>query len=239
MKLYTCLSQFPNISKTVSLMIGTFDGVHTGHMHLLKHLRKKKSESVVVTFANHPMTIISQDPLYPVLFTLEQKVEALNNCGFIDHLIVIPFTKELKEMDYKEFIKLLHDSTNFNFFLRGESDVLGKDREGNFENISMLSHLYKFSTHEIQKFCIDDEIVSSSLIKKALKQGYFEKAKKLLDHSLTFSQLDPRILPRGLYDIKVHYDGEENFIQKKIKLTDSIYTLDKPGLITIEKRISL
>ena len=64
MKVYHSIEQFPSDIKT-TLTIGTFDGVHKGHKHVLKRLneiaKKEGSESVLLTFYPHPRHVLQPD----------------------------------------------------------------------------------------------------------------------------------------------------------------------------------
>ena len=77
---------------------GFFDGVHAGHRAVLQVLkdiaREEGEESAVVTFWPHPRNVLQQDAsTFRLLNTLEEKRELIYRFG-IDHVHVVPFTRE-------------------------------------------------------------------------------------------------------------------------------------------------
>ena len=65
--------------------IGTFDGVHLGHQHVLRHLRSEAELrdvlSAVVTFDVHPALVLRPENAPKILMSLDQKLELLDTNG--------------------------------------------------------------------------------------------------------------------------------------------------------------
>ena len=91
------------------ITLGTFDGVHLGHQKILKQLvdeaNSKNGESIVITFAPHPRTVLNktENGLY-FINTIEEKIRHLENAN-ITYLIIINFTKEFSQLTSEQFIK--------------------------------------------------------------------------------------------------------------------------------------
>ena len=100
MVIHTDISNL-NIQNPV-LTIGVFDGVHQGHQRVLNRLKEianeKEGESVVLTLWPHPRIILNKDvDSLRLLSNIEEKKYLLSKTA-IDHLIVVPFTKEFSQL---------------------------------------------------------------------------------------------------------------------------------------------
>ena len=184
MKIYQQLTDFhpPHFSIVTS---GTFDGVHLGHQKILRRLQelatRKQGETVLLTYWPHPRLILQpEDKSLRLLTTLSEKVKLLEEMG-VDHLIILPFTKELSQMSSEEFIRdILVDKIQTKTLVIGYDHKFGKNREGSFEYLQSHSHLFGFAIEEISRQDVDDLGVSSTKIRTALAQGDIATANKYL-----------------------------------------------------------
>lgn len=184
MKIYQQLTDFhpPHFSVVTS---GTFDGVHLGHQKILRRLQelanRKQGETVLLTYWPHPRLILQpKDKSLRLLTSLSEKVKLLEGMG-VDHLIILPFTKELSQMSSEEFIRdILVDKIQTKTLVIGYDHKFGKNREGSFEYLQSHSHLFGFAIEEISRQDVDDLGVSSTKIRTALAQGDITTANKYL-----------------------------------------------------------
>jgi riboflavin kinase/FMN adenylyltransferase len=184
MKIYQQLTDFhpPHFSVVTS---GTFDGVHLGHQKILGRLKelaeRKQGETVLLTYWPHPRLILQpEDKSLRLLTTLSEKVKLLEEMG-VDHLIILPFTKELSQMSSEEFIRdILVEKIQTKTLVIGYDHKFGKNREGSFEYLQSHSHLFGFAIEEISRQDVDDLGVSSTKIRTALAQGDISTANKYL-----------------------------------------------------------
>ena len=184
MKIYLQLADFhpPHFSIVTS---GTFDGVHLGHQKILARLKelatRKQGETVLLTYWPHPRLILQpEDKSLRLLSTLSEKVNLLEEMG-VDHLIILPFTKELSQMSSEEFIReILVDKIQTKTLVIGYDHKFGKNREGSCEYLQSHSHLFGFAIEEISRQDVDDLGVSSTKIRTALAQGDISTANKYL-----------------------------------------------------------
>ncbi len=112
---------------------GFFDGVHLGHRHVLETVvslaREKAEEAVVVTFWPHPRTVLQQDAReFRLLTSLEEKKALLASCG-IDHVEVLPFTREFAAMKADEYLRLLADKYSASVVVMGYDNRIGSDKK--------------------------------------------------------------------------------------------------------------
>lgn len=184
MKIYHQLSDFhpPRYSVVTS---GTFDGVHLGHQKILERIKElaaqKQGETLLLTYWPHPRVILKpEDQSLRLLTTLSEKVKLLEEMG-LDHLIILPFTKELSQMSSEEFIReILVDGIQTKTLVIGYDHKFGKNREGSFEYLQSHSHPFGFAIEEISRQDVDDLGVSSTKIRTALAQGDVSTANKYL-----------------------------------------------------------
>ncbi len=185
MKVYYNLDEITPIPNAV-LSIGTFDGLHLGHQKILENLKeiaqKRNGESVLLTFFPHPRMVIFDDSQQlKMLNTIDEKIELLTNFG-IDHLVIIPFTRQFSEMDSDTFIqKVLVDKIGARTLVLGYDHRFGKDRKGSFEYLKNNIEKFPFELIEISRQDLENVGISSSKVRNALADGNVEYANKLLN----------------------------------------------------------
>lgn len=177
--------------KNTVLTLGTFDGVHLGHQIILKKVldiaRENGYRSFVLTFEPHPQTVLTNKNSIKILSTLEEKIYLLEQSG-IENVLVINFTKDFAQIPSKDFfINYIIDKIGISECVVGHDHHFGKNREGDENLIRDLSKLYHFNVTHIDALKIDDEIVSSTKIRKYILSGNLLKANQFLGrkYSLT------------------------------------------------------
>ncbi|MEA5457468.1 bifunctional riboflavin kinase/FAD synthetase [Arcicella sp. LKC2W] len=191
MNVYYGLEEFKKLDNAV-VTSGTFDGVHLGHRKILNRLievaQQTNGESVVITFYPHPRTVISPDnKVVNLLSTLDEKIELLEKSG-IQHLVIIPFTREFSELSSEEFIqKILIQTIGTKTLVIGFDHRFGKNREGSFEYLKAHKANYGFEIEEISRQDIENIGVSSSKIRKALQDGDIQLADHFLGRNYSLS----------------------------------------------------
>lgn len=193
MQVYQGIQEFKRLANAV-VTSGTFDGVHYGHQKILKRLKEVTQQtggqSVVITFYPHPRSVISTDnQTVQLLSTLDEKIELLEKNG-VDHLLIIPFTREFSELSSEEFIqKILVETIGTQTLVIGYDHRFGRNREGGFDYLKANASKYGFSIEEISRQDIDNVGVSSSKIRKALLEGNVQIADDFLGRNYSVSGL--------------------------------------------------
>lgn len=184
MKVYYNLQEFTK-PKNAIVTSGTFDGVHLGHQKILQRLitlcQGSDGESVVITFWPHPRIVLFpyQTDLQ-LLTTIDEKIALFEQTG-IDHLIIIPFTKEFASLDSNSFIKdILIDQIGTKKLVIGYDHKFGKNREGSFEYLKAHEKELNIEVEEIPRQDIDSSGISSTAIRKFLFKAEVRQAAKLL-----------------------------------------------------------
>lgn len=183
MQIFTKLQPILTPSKPVALTIGTFDGLHLGHQtvinRLLDRAKSEKKQTALITFSNHPLTILNPTQSPPLICTTAHRVMLLEKAG-IDTLILLPFTKELSKQSAQTFLNHIKDVIPFDILILGNDAHIGKNREGNKEIIRSLAGIMGFTVEYCPDLIENGQRISSTQIRIAIQQGCFDHAEKLL-----------------------------------------------------------
>ena len=169
------------------LTIGSFDGVHIGHQQIIQPLvtgaHKLGLPAAVLTFHPHPLLVINKE-VRPFYLTMpEERAQILGRFG-VDIVLTYPFSKETAQRNASDFINELFAHFQVTRLWVGHDFALGKDREGDSSTLKELGDLYGYKLHEIPPYVLDDEIISSSLIRRKIREGNIEGANELLGRPL-------------------------------------------------------
>ena len=186
MQVHNSLRDLPKFTNGV-LTIGTFDGVHFGHQQILKRINNKAKsidgESILMTFDPHPkMVLLGENHGIKLLTTVEEKIKLLERYG-VDHLIIVPFSKDFASMEAEAYVKeIIVDNIRPKHIIIGYDHRYGKGRKGGLQLMVDLQEKYNYVVEEIPKQMIDDLSVSSTKVRSALTLGDVAGANQLLDH---------------------------------------------------------
>ncbi len=169
-----------SFKKPVAVGLGTFDGLHVGHMVLINILiNQAKMEgcpSVVYTFTEHPENVFRKDSFTPLLTTVSQKINLLAQTD-LDYLYFEEFDKTFSMMPPETFVKeVLVDKLSVKLAVAGFDYTFGYRREGNVDLLKELGVKYGFKVIVIPPIKLNGEVVSSTLLRDAVSRGDMEKA---------------------------------------------------------------
>ncbi len=228
--------------KDVGLAIGVFDGVHCGHQKIIKGLvdscRKKGMTSLIFTFEIHPRKILLSTSTNletdhnRLLITLNQKIDILADLG-VDVIVISDFEQEIMNLEATEFVQsVLIETLKMKQMWVGTNYLFGKNRLGDIKLLEKLSKERRFKLHIVEPVEFEDELVSSTRIRKYLKQGDIRAANLLLGRQWTIvgtvihGTKRGRIL--GYPTVNIKWDEEivlpeEGVYAVKVKMDDEDY----------------
>ena len=197
--------------------VGSYDGVHRGHRELLRRINRlaleQQGESVVVTFSPHPRQVLETGPGVSLLSTLAEKIRLLDSVE-VDNLIVAPFTKAFSRVSSYDFVKdYMVGKVGVSTLVVGYNHHFGYQKEGDFNYLERLQEQFGFSTYVVPRCDVDDDKVSSTIIRQLIGSGEMQKATHYLgapyfmigtvDASRKFMPGDPAKLlpPAGTYPV--------------------------------------
>lgn len=167
--------------------IGTFDGVHIGHKAILGKLIKSAEanqlESVLLTFFPHPRQVVQSVTDLRLINTIEEKKKLLEKEG-LHSLVIHPFTKEFSRLTAEEYVRdILVKQLAAKKIIIGYDHRFGKNRTANITDLKAFGEKYGFEVEEISAQELDKVAVSSTKIRKALKEGDIETANNYLGYN--------------------------------------------------------
>ncbi len=198
MQVHREVASLPSFKNAV-VTIGTFDGVHTGHLQIISQLKKEadlvNGESVIITFHPHPRKIIFQQHKsdtgkkvndIQLLNTLSERIELLREQA-VDHLVIVPFTDEFSEQSAEDYItKFLVTNFHPHTIITGYDHHFGKHRKGNYVLLEEFGDQYGYIVKEIPGHIVNDVAISSTKIREALLSGDVDTANQFLGYQYSF-----------------------------------------------------
>ena len=179
------LNTIPHLDKSV-LTIGSFDGMHRGHMEIIKDVKLKADSkyipSVVITFDPHPKSILQSNVQknWSILTNTDKKLELLEQSG-IDYVLLVPFDLEFAKITAKIFMdSFIIEYFNPEDIVIGYDHHFGNKREGNAEFLKKQSEKYNFNVHVIEPLTIDNISVSSTQIREHIQNCDIKAANNYL-----------------------------------------------------------
>ena len=175
MKIFTNFDEAASIHNAV-VTTGSFDGVHKGHKVILLRLKKLAEETggetVLITFHPHPRKVLYPDTAGKGLYFINsqrEKIELLREAG-LDNLIIVNFTLEFSQITSVDFVRnILLNKIHARKIVIGFNHHFGHNREGDYEALRQLGMEYGFEVEEIPEQDIQNETVSSTKIRQAIR----------------------------------------------------------------------
>lgn len=198
MQVHYSMDHLPEISSPV-VTVGSFDGVHVGHRVIIGRLNDLAAEvqgsSVLITFFPHPRKV-----LYPhtagkdlkLINSQSEKIMLLEESG-LDHLIIMEFTLDFSRTTSDDFVEnYLVGKLHAHTIVVGFNHYFGHNKEGSFHSLYKARERFGFQVEEIPVQEIQNETVSSTKIRKALKEGNIQRANAYLEHHYMIrADMDP------------------------------------------------
>jgi riboflavin kinase/FMN adenylyltransferase len=169
------------MSETNVVVIGVFDGVHKGHQVLLNRAKEIADgrNIVTLTFDPHPTTVFAPDKAPTMLTTLADRVELLKIHN-ADQVAVMKFNEKFAAMSPEDFVQtVLVNQLHAGTVIVGKNFTYGHKAAGNVDSLIKSGLTHNF-TVDVQELKADDEVISSSRIRKLVVEGKVEKARELL-----------------------------------------------------------
>ncbi len=184
MQVFHKLGDIPHDFGRTVASVGNFDGVHRAHRSVLgeivKRARAAGAKSVAVTFDPHPMRILRPDQNLKLISPTPEKLRLLTETG-IDAILLLPFTRDLSLMSPHAFAHdilkkalqavEIHEGYNFRF---------GHKAAGTIQTLRELGREMGFEVHDYPEMRLRGESVSSSHIRKLIREGQVSRARHLL-----------------------------------------------------------
>ncbi len=214
------------------LTIGSFDGVHLGHKHLVAQVVQRAREigaaSALVTLHPHPKVVLRPNSPLQYLSTVEERVDLLASLG-LDYAAVFPFSLEASQIRARDFAQMLVDHLSMQELCCGADFALGYKREGNVAFLRALGAEKGFRVNVVEPFVFEGQIISSTRVRDLIEHGELETATRYLGRypsvrgrvvkgdqrgrqlgfpTANLATTERRLLPAdGIYAVRVRWNG--------------------------------
>ena len=173
-----------------AITIGTFDGVHLGHRHLLRTLTEKAQKAnlspVVLTFKNSPRSILNPAAQLRYITDLETRLRLLRQPG-ISEVVPVEFTRELSQLTASQFVDALIQELGMKALVVGPDFALGHRRQGDVPTLRDMGRTAGFWVDTVDNFLLDGAPVKSSVIRELLSDGQVQKVNRMLDRPFSLT----------------------------------------------------
>jgi riboflavin kinase/FMN adenylyltransferase len=217
--------------KSTAVGLGSFDGLHVGHMALVNTLiseaRLSGLKSVIYTFTRHPENILRKKLLTPLLMTVSKKTQTLSETA-LDYVYYDEFDEEYSRIEPEAFVKqILLQKLGAKLVVAGFNYRFGYMGEGDTELLKKLGKKYNFRVIIIPPIKIDGQIVSSTIIRGLVAKGDMENVFKLLGrhYSITGEVQDGRRVGRriGFPTANLHPEPYLSIPRNGVYITKTLY----------------
>lgn len=166
------------------LTVGVFDGVHRGHLPILRKVvaqaRRLRGTSVALTFDGHPTQLVSPQYSPPLLVTTAQKLKLLEETG-LDAVLLLKFDRAFASIQAEEFIsRILVKRLGIKELVVGYDFVFGRQGLGNIDLLKEASRTHGFRLSVTGPVNDHGAPVSSTRIRSAILAGNMAEAARLL-----------------------------------------------------------
>ena len=170
--------------KNPVLTLGNFDGVHLGHQRIFQQVRRRVQEiggeAVAYTFAPHPVQLLKPEKEPFLLLPIGERIRLIGEAG-IDVTICAPFTPEFASLTAEEFVRdILHRQIGVRQVYVGQNTSFGRDRTGSVSLLKEFGKRYGFAVDAVEAVEVKGTLVSSSRIRRLIRQGDIPGATELL-----------------------------------------------------------
>ena len=183
-----------------ALTIGVFDGVHRGHRHLVDALIGEARDSGllagVVTFKNHPITVLRPGTRVQFLTNVAERTRLLKDLG-VDFVAAVEFDPALARLTSREFLGVLSSELRMRKLVVGPDFAMGRDRDGSVETLPGIASEVGAEFKSVDLVTDPSGIVKSTAIRKQIADGEISSAANLLGRNFSITGTVGGGLKRG------------------------------------------
>lgn len=189
MEIITSLEQLHSFAAPCVVALGTFDGLHRGHLDVIGTAKQEAEHTgaklAVFTFSNHPLEWINPAHVPVALVTPAVKLQLLESLG-VDVLIDIPFNQLVADLLPQQFLERLR-ALNYSCLVVGENFTYGQRGMGNVYTLAASAQALGFKLIVRKLVSNNGTIISSTEIRRLITAGEVQQAAKMLGRSYSIS----------------------------------------------------
>ena len=209
-----------NIKESTYIALGSFDGLHKGHLSLINKAKelaqKSNGKSMVFSFRNHPLSLIKPDSAPKLLMSNEDKTKRLEELN-IDIFTLVDFDEKFMKIEPEDFVALLCSKYNVSGIIVGFNYRFGYKNKGNTDLLKSLENKYGYKLFVLDAYTYENKVVSSSRIRNEISRGNVEKANNMLSraYSLEGKVIHGKKLGRQLGFPTANMDFSQSYVLPK------------------------
>ncbi len=196
----------------MALTVGSFDGVHLGHVDVINHVvaaaKGAGAQSALLTFEPHPRCVLDPGNCPQSITSLQEKLALIEAAG-IDHVIVLRFDRELASLAPQEFIQRLAALMDLRRWVIGYDFAFGRGRTGNAQ--WLREHGYEVEV--VPPFKIEGHDLHSSEVRRLVTAGDVDKAGERVGRRLGFPTANIAVEPNKLIPALGAYAGRARAVE--------------------------
>ena len=186
--------------RDTALTIGVFDGVHRGHRHLIDALVEEARDSGllagVVTFRNHPITVLRPGTQVQLLTDVAERTRLLKGLG-VDFVAAVEFDPALARLSSRDFLSVLASELRMRKLVVGPDFAMGRNRDGSVETLPAITSEIGSEFKAVDLVTDPTGIVKSTAIRKQIAEGEVSAAANLLGRNFSIAGTVGSGLKRG------------------------------------------
>jgi riboflavin kinase/FMN adenylyltransferase len=159
----------------VALTVGSFDGVHLGHVDVIRHVIAAGAQPALITFEPHPRCVLDPANCPQSITTLQEKLALIEAAG-IEHAIVLRFDRELASLSPQEFVDRLAAVMDLRRWVIGYDFAFGRGRTGSAQ--WLREHGQQVDV--VPPFKFEGRELHSSEVRRLVTAGEVDQANRLL-----------------------------------------------------------
>ena len=188
------------VDRDSAITIGVFDGVHRGHRHLIsqlvEHALSSGSRACVVTFENHPITVLKPETRVDFLIDLDERTRLMRQLG-VDIVVPIKFDRQIAQLSSHDFLQVLYEKLRMRHLVVGPDFAMGHNRDGSLETLPGIARHIGFSFNVVDLMTDPAGRVKSTTIRRQIADGDVSSAALLLGRNFAVRGVVVRGQERG------------------------------------------
>ncbi len=186
MDLIRNIEDLPTRWRSGALTIGNFDGVHRGHVRILRQLKQWSislgGPAIVFTFDPHPVRILRPEMAPVPLTWIDRKADLLAEVG-VDVIVAYPTDRKLLELTYDQFFeRVVCQQIGAKAIVEGPNFCFGRNRQGTIEQLEVLCRNREIQLSIVEPMILGDAFISSSRVRELVRNGNVDAAAEMLTH---------------------------------------------------------
>ena len=169
------------------LAIGNFDGIHLGHQKVIQDAKRKALKNKlpfgIMTFEPVPVMFFNKRIKSHRINSLYQKISQFKKYK-LDFLIIIKFNKKFSKLSAEQFIeKIIFEKTKCKYLYVSKNFRFGFKRRGSIKTLKKFENKFNYKNLIVKPFKKKKKVISSTLIRKKIKEGKIKDVNKLLNRN--------------------------------------------------------